>query len=462
MASDPRRFRTGVFGAKFNAPPQPVEQIDRPQRKKPLSLIDFSIGIAGGPGGIPLDFGKKPEPTLRRSGAEVVEEINLRDTVQQISPLQRLVTAAETKVGEGSPELQEALTEAKEFLGQQITGIDDQIKRQLRQLQVLEGILDKQMAPNKDVVLDELLSVADAVELQSGLSDEFLQSILDNVDNPQLVKDMLETEELRQTALVEIENFVFQKEQLRDKVANQEEALRRQDIATNAPTFSLGFSDDPDTIAAFTATESFENLETERFSPDEEDTLQTEFFEIAQRGLADPTYDARVELGSIATRYGFEPEVLNDMYQDGLRLGLVMQEELSGALDKPQLQPGSMGLAFAIFQIAKEIYPEDIATMLANSPLLHEIIGLSDGDVNFAGGGDLRGVGSMSEQVYNELGTPYESVQDDMGGQLRVLLQYLMAGWNGDIRSAYISMLQNGGWGTLPLLLRNESFAGGQ
>jgi len=118
-------------------------------------------------------------------------------------------------------------------------------------------------------------------------------------------------------------------------------------------------------------------------------------------------------------------------------------------------------MAFAVFNSALNVYGEsneafNRANIVSNNLLMHKILQLSLGNTGFEGGGDLRGVGSLSEQVYNQLGYNFSTIKDDMGQQLEALIRYIEVGWQGNIREAYIAMLDNNEWGTISLLRHNK------
>ena len=119
------------------------------------------------------------------------------------------------------------------------------------------------------------------------------------------------------------------------------------------------------------------------------------------------------------------------------------------SVDAKKLQPGSEALQYALVEAGQEMgVPDDILTLLSNSAELHALIKIKSGGVaGKMGQGTIRGMGGLSEQMYDQLMPEPWSQDKGMKYELQALLAYVIRQFDGDPIKALQFYQQTGEWG---------------
>lgn len=428
----------------------------QPEREKNQpETFDQDAQYAGRSGPLATSFfGTPEEQSSRLMGGGSRGPNDIQRELSTVSDISTLLAAAEAFSDDLSPEAQDALGRLKNEAAQRIQNLDQQIQYQLESIRLTDAVLEKRLNPDKDVALDRVKTLAEVQDIRPGMAKDFLEDILNSEDADD-IQALLHNQADKSEAINEIENFVYEKNQIKDQLATVEEDIRAADIAMQAPTIPLGLASSPEEVAThmfFTAFEPIEGL-----NPQQEEMLAGEMLGLLQGAEETLQYDNEQQaINAIATKYEIDPGQLQDAFKNGFDKYQATFEEVEGLADTNRIKPFSTGAAVMINDVALNMgMPEQIAERWANSPLVHRILERSNGSIGHAAGGDKAGVGDISQRVYDELGRPFDSVKDDIEAQLEVLFTYLLAGWSGDEQAAYGDMLATGEWGTLSLLRRN-------
>lgn len=380
------------------------------------------------------------------------EAAAIRRGLQDVSAISGLIQAAEEAGQELSPEAADALIRAKEYAAELTGQLDAQIQQRLRQVQLYDALLQNRLNPDKPVILGELMDLAEAEDLQPGGGQEWFEQVVENAGNNEALEALIHNQNDKTTAINEIENFVFTKNQLKDNLATYEEDLRAQDLAEQIPSIPLGIIADYEQLGNFEMLKAFDDV-TADIDDQTAQQLIEQVLSINEEALPEGQTVDEV-LNAMASQHGLDPAEFINAYHTGQDRRETIVNELEASEGSVKIKPYSTTAAHNIFQAALPKVGEEEATMLANSPIMHRLLDMSGGSAHFEAGGDIKGIGALSERVYNDLGTPFETIKDDVQAQIGALIDYILVGWDGDLRAAYTEMVQRGEWGTIQMLAR--------
>jgi hypothetical protein len=294
----------------------------------------------------------------------------------------------------------------------------------------------------------ELLEAIDAV-MSSSLSGDAKMQRIDFI---------LDQQGVQQEARVGINDFT---QNLTDIEKLQEstdvELLINQGIEPNyvQPAFNLDLSSDPamrGANAAGTYVDDYLASQGIVLSPDQE-ALVGDFL-LSTGGQFDFENPAtQNQITAISTQLGVDPTSLQDAFQNGAKAAEAREEAWNTAVTKSRLEPGSEGMAIAIYQTFIDKFgdspeAEAMAQSLAESVQLHALIkAKSDGKAGTTRGGSQMGVGGLSESAYTALGYDVKETKGNMQMELSALIDYIMQNFGGDPRQALAYYYGTGEWG---------------
>jgi hypothetical protein len=413
-------------------------------------------GSAGPPG---VTDGQNAD-SLDRTDADI-ESIQERMNTTLLMDQQALELMESGTLDEQS---QFAVSEFRLQLADQLDQIQLDLEKAKHQLDVQDVLFD--FESDQIGFENDLGPLEEALQMEGGVGLQTMQAIKDIANNAAL--DAAEKGEAIDLVMARASFSQEIVDGISEMVQNRDDLQKFNEMADVELANSLGVASffdpmfpnvietDPVVRANVNFNDVVEQTVIGDWLSDEATDQQYEQY-LAVRDMALSLENARAEelnplYQALATTSGIDYETWRNTVSDAIGRTKASEAAAEAAIDAKSLPPGSESMAIAIANAGHELIeagvdPEAIR-LIANYPGLHAIIKVkSNGRAGAHGEGTIRGIGGLTEAMYENLMGEVWHPNRGMQWELQALLLYIMRGFGGDPIAAMDFYRNTGEWG---------------
>lgn len=346
-----------------------------------------------------------------------------------------------------TPEEWAVLREEREKLRQEIRDTERAMDARLRQFNTLSAITGVQNDPNYDLAKHEILSLDEVQGAEIGITEEFLDEIMENRGDPALVDRMLAQESMKQQLLIDINDMVQNKNDAEQLLASYDADKLAAERQAQFPAVEWSIDPSPEGVAMTYFGYGLDNINLDHLNEEQVSALVQASLALSSFEEDDPMFEAQIQ--ALAQTFQLDPQE----YADALQVAYAnldrAHEQVTTALDQTQFNPADITLQAAIYQtLTSRGIPAELADYYARNAYLQKLIFQKSGGSIFSEkGGSQKGLGGLSEQFYDATVGGWENVKESAEDQIWALFLYIDSQHQGSVEQAYEYFLESNEWG---------------